>query len=228
MARKVASGTGQVLRSDGPMDPTEALAERRAGGKLSYDPVQIGWVRSDCADDMDMMFKPSNGPRYAKLSSAQGTYALREWRAEDLDVYHRMLDNAAVWENMPEPYPAPLTPAHALALIELSSVSNHHEVRAVLYKGAPIGQLRLHFGVGADEGSAELSYWLGQAHWRQGHGRAIVQLYVARAFADHPGLSRLTARVQPSNVASEKVLVAAGFGSVAQADGWNWFARDRS
>lgn len=227
MGRKTVVGVGGNRRSEGPLTAQQARAARAEASALSYDPVQIGWVRADCRDDMDMMFKPAKGPRYAKLSSAEGTYALRPWRTEDLDHFHRMLDDAAVWANMPEPYPAPLTRAHATALIELSMVSNHHEVRAVLHKGAPIGQLRLHFGVGDDEGSAELSYWLGQQHWGRGHGSAMVQLYVARAFIDHPGLSRLTARVRPGNTASLRVLEKAGFTEVARGEDWTWYAKDR-
>lgn len=214
-------------RSDGPLTAEQVAAYRAEGRPLAYDPVQIGWVPADCADDIDMMFKPVPGPRYAKLKTTTGqSYALREWRPSDIEVFHTLLNDAPVWDFMPDPYPDPLTLADAAMLIDVSRHSSHHEVRAVLHGGEPIGQVRLEFDIAEPE-LAELSYWLGQRYWRQGHGQAMVQQYVDRCFADHPGLQRLTARIRPENTASERILSGAGFAKRRRQSAQDWIWMDK-
>jgi len=222
--------TRPTARSEGPLSADQVTVLRAQGVPLSYDPVQVGWVPAHCVDDIDMMFKPASGPRYTKLTSAQGaSYALRSWREADLDVYHRLLDDAPVWTYMIEDYPAPLTRAHAASLIELSSLSNHHEVNAVLHAGRPIGQVRLLFDYSDDSSTAELSYWLGREHWNAGHGKSMVSMFVKRSFASHRGLRAISARCDPLNTASHRILVAAGFlPNADQTDPkWQWYTMPR-
>lgn len=219
-----------ATRSDGPLSPEQVAAYRAAGRPLAYDPVQIGWVPADVADDIDMIFKPLPGPRYIKLKSDTGeTYALRAWRPSDIEVYHRLLDDPQMWTFMPEKYPAPLRLADAAMLIDVSRNSGHHDVRAVLHGGEPIGQVRLEFDIAEPE-LAELSYWLGRPYWGKGHGRAMVRQFVDRCFADYPQLRRLTARIRPQNTASEKILVGAGFTRRRRqaAQDWVWMDKRRS
>jgi RimJ/RimL family protein N-acetyltransferase len=219
----------RALRSAGPLTATEIAAYRAQGTPLAYDPVQIGWVPADSVDDIDMVFKPARGPRYPKLrANSVQSYALRSWRPSDIEEYHQMLDDPQVWRYMPEPYPDPLRLADAAMLIDLSNTSNHHEVRAVVHQGRPIGQVRLQFDT-QDTGTAELSYWLGRAHWGQGHGAHMVELYVKRSFTDHPSLTRLTARIRPANTLSSRILKRAGFSLLDRPlDGnWQWLVANR-
>lgn len=216
------------LRSEGPMNIEQVQMWRAAGQALAYDPLQIGWVRADTFDDIDMKYKPSAGPRYAKLTAPKGqNYALRHWRDSDLSLFHAMLNDPAVWTYMPEAYPAPLTKDMARALIEVSHSSNHHEVYAVISRGTPIGQVRLAFPDTDDIDAGELSYWLGRQHWGQGHGRAMVTAFVDRTMRDHPGLAALTARVHRDNTASDRIIRSTGF-TPTHSDGvWNWYRRAR-
>lgn len=205
------------VRSAGVLEREDFNALAAQGGEISYDPVQIGWVRSDVIDDIPVRYKPM--PFGGSPGAKAAPYTLRHWRDSDLADYIALLDNPEIWRFMPEPYPAPLTQPHAATLIELSNISNHHEVFAVIQNRKPIGQVRLLFGAEGDaNGTAELSYWLGQDHWNQGHGTRIVRLYAQRCFADHPGIAALIARVHPDNIASLRVLERAGFAQASSRD----------
>lgn len=197
--------------------PARGLA-RAQGMDLAYDPAQAGWVvvpGGGFVDDADPVLSALSG---------RAPLAFRAWEMADLAAFRALLDDAAVWRHLPEPYPAPLTPALAADLIALSSLP-HHQVRAVLWHGVPVGQVRLEWAGAAE---AELSYWLGRAHWGRGLGRAAVRAAVAAAFGDHPRLARLTARVRAENPASPRILLAAGFAETGlRADGWLGFVRGR-
>lgn len=183
------------LRSQGPLPPDSLAACRAQGIALVYDPVQIGWLTADCVDDLDHEAAPP--PRTEPLS-------FRPWQAQDLDDYHAMLDDPAVWQFLPESRPTPLSRDDAAALLALSNDAPHHEVRAVLVQGRPVGQVRLVLADG------EVSYWLGRAHWGRGIARRALADWTAECRARHPGLS-LYARIRADHAASRKVAEAAGY-----------------
>lgn len=209
-------------RSEGPLPLP-------AAGAASFDPVQIAWLDPARPDDLD----PAGDDPLAPLAEDPATrrgLTFRPWLAEDRDAFRALLDEPRVWAHLPEPYPAPLDEAGAAALIRLANGLDGHIVRAVISEGAPVGQVRL--DLAAAPGAAELSYWLGAAHWGRGIGSALVAGAVVRAFARRPDLVRLTAKVHPDNPASARVLEKAGFGRCAPPDdrfpGWRWFQLRRS
>ncbi len=214
--------SGRVLdlrrpRSDGPLDG-EALDWCRATGvPLAYDPAQVGWLPAGAADDLA---PPRRG--------WEGRLRLRAWREEDLEAYLGLLDDPRVWAHLPDPYPDPLTPALARDLIAISNVGGHHEVLAVEADGTVAGQVRLAFAT--DGGEAEVSYWLGSAHWGRGIGSALVALFTDRSFRRRPGLGAIVARVHRGNPASARVLKKAGYreaGQMADDPAWRLFRRER-
>ncbi len=137
-----------------------------------------------------------------------------------------MLSDPEVWRFLPEPYPGPLSLAVARDLMAVARMQDLHEVRAAVWQGAAIGQVRLQWDVPATPGAmpatAEFSYWLGRAHWGRGFGRRIAIKSVPLAFARHPGLTELWARVHPENRASRRILGEAGFVATGRStpDGW--------
>jgi RimJ/RimL family protein N-acetyltransferase len=118
-----------------------------------------------------------------------------------------------------------MTEALARDLIGISALHEHHDVLAATLDGVPVGQMRLAFGTGpGSRDTAEISYWLGRAHWGRGLGRDLVRAATARAFADHPRLYRLVAFVHPENRASELALRGAGYHDRGRRDdGWSCF-----
>jgi len=225
-----------ALRSRGPV-ATPARGERL------FDPIQIGWLASETLDDLDLDNADPLAPGADSLAARGMT--LRPWRLHDAEQLRALLDDPVVWEHLPEPFPKPLCTETALQMIAMSNLLDHHQVRAVIQAGQPIGQIRLNYGPRPDTDTvtgqtsapsmhpeAEISYWLGRARWGKGLGRALVAGAVARAFANAPGLLRLIAKVRPENAASRRILEAAGFSRITPPAGrgfaaWNWFGLRR-
>lgn len=209
-------------RSDGVLSPEEVEDCRARGVPLAFDPLQIGWVRSDCADDI--LLESSLSWRLAPASS--GAYLFRKWAERDAAALSRMLSSTRLWDYLPEAYDGPMDPNVALGLIALSNEADHHLVRAVEYRGEVIGQARLEFNED-DRNSAEISYWLDEASWGKGHGSAIVRLFVGTCLNEKPGLRRLHARVHRDNPASARVLIKVGFSHRPDAcdDPWQIYER---
>jgi len=188
---------------------------------LAYDPMQIGWVIADQEDC------PKAAPAVPLSWKTKNPRSLdfRRWHAADLSAYMRLLGDPGVWRYMHEDWPGAMTETLARDLIEISSLGDHHDVRAATLYGEPVGQMRLAFG--SDESShdtAELSYWLGREHWGHGLGRELVREATRRAFADHNWLYRLVAFVHPDNPASASCLHAAGYHDRGHRDdGWSCF-----
>ena len=216
-----------LLRSQ--RDPaSDATSSRPA-----YDPVQIGWLDAALPDDLDPGTARPRDP-LAPLDGddplARAGLALHPWRLEDQPAFRALLDDAALWTHLPEPYPDPLDDPMARDLIIASNGLAHHAVRALWRGEAPVGQLRLEYRAQAFE--AEISYWLGRAHWGRGLGGQLVRGAVLRAFGNDLSLLRLTAKVHPDNPASRRVLEGAGFSPIAAPvdgphAGWLWFALRR-
>jgi RimJ/RimL family protein N-acetyltransferase len=204
-------------RSEGPLPLPVA-------GAVSYDPVQIAWLDPARPDDLDPAGDDPLAPLAEDAALRRGL-TLRPWLAGDRDAFRALLDDPHVWAHLPEPYPAPLEEAGAAALIRLANGFEGHIVRAVISEGAPVGQVRL--DLAAAPGAAEISYWLGAAHWGRGIGSALVAGTAARVFARRTDLVRLTAKVHPENPASARVLEKAGFrpcpGPTDRFPGWRWF-----
>lgn len=186
-------------RSDGPLCGERHAACHAAGLPLAYDPAQTGWVPLGAIDDFHAR---------ALVPSAAARLSFRPWRSGDIDRFHALLDDPEVWAFLPQRYPAPLSRANAAALIDLANASPHHMVHAVLHRGAPIGQARLEF---AGQGRAEISYWLGRAHWGRGFGRDLVRAYTAFAATEAGDIHTLFARTHRKNTASRRAVHAAGY-----------------
>lgn len=201
-------------RSAGVLTRGELAASQAEGVPLSFDPMQQGWVPSDCEDDLSLL--PQNavasGLSRAKRTPSHHAYKMRPWGMGDVEAYVELLDDPDVWRFLPEDYPNPVSRDLAVALIELSNASNHHQVFAVERSGTVIGQVRLEYDVEPNNpASAEISYWLGRDHWGKGIGSDITTLFTARCLRDNPALTSLIARVHKDNTASLNVLGKAGY-----------------
>jgi len=175
----------------------------------AYDPMQIGWV---IADDAAFCPKASAATPLSWKGNAVRRLGFRRWQSDDLRPYMRLLGDPEVWHFMHEVRPGDMAEALARGLIGISARHAHHDVLAATLDGEAVGQMRLAFGT--DPGSrdtAETSYWLGRVHWERGLGRDLLRAATARAFADHPWLSRLVAFVHPENRASERALRGADY-----------------
>lgn len=206
-----------MRRSKGVLEPSEIEACRAQGIPLAFDPVQIGWVRDGCEDDMRC-----DGPLSWRLSKERSeTYRFRRWSERDTPTLARMLSSPVLWKYLPEEYGGQLSSEMARELIVLSNEADHHVVRAVEFSGKIIGQVRLEFR-NADHSEAEISYWLHEASWGQGHGSEIVSRFAEESFKRRLDLVRLFARVHEDNLASARILIKAGFCLLKDGGDGNW------
>lgn len=219
-----------ALRSSGPAASSPSTPPR------AFDPVQIGWLGSMVRDDLD----PDNADPLAPADDSLRAFdmALRPWHPQDAAQLRALLDDPEVWTHLPEDFPDTLCDRTAGEMIQIANLARHHQVRAVLLSGQPVGQIRLEYDAQQaatpipERPEAEISYWLGRAGWGKGLGRAMVAGGVTRAFANAPGLLRLVAKVKPGNTGSLRVLENAGFARIAPPAGrgfgaWIWFGLRR-
>ena len=217
-------------RWDGVLTSDQVARFREKGLPLAFDPVQIGWVPLELVpEDVGLRSSPLSwrgvlgaGPGVAPQASAVPALRLRAWDLADVAAYRALLDDPQVWRFMHEAWPGAVTEELARSLIEISNGADHHEVRAVLCDGQPVGQVRLAFAEqGRDRSGAEISYWLGRSHWGRGIGGAVVAMATRAAFEHHAGLARIMALIHPDNSASARVLRKAGYAfSGYRGDGW--------
>lgn len=152
------------------------------------------------------------GPRLqSPPASDAAAFAFRPWVPDDAGVYFELLGNPRIWEYLPEPFPSPFTPETARTLIEVASISFHHETAAVEVDGRPIGQCLLRFDQPfAGARASEVAYWLGEEHWGKGLMSRILPVFTHRSFRRH-GVDVIYAWIMKDNVASTRVAECAGY-----------------
>jgi len=147
-------------------------------------------------------------PGFAQLAG-EG-FALRRWRADDLDALLRHADDPAVARGLSDRFPHPYTRADGEAFLAGKVVDLSNPVFAIEIDGEACGTIGLRPGVAERSIGAELGYWLGRRHWGRGLMTRIVGLYLPQAFAAL-GLQRIQATVFDDNPASARVLQKNGF-----------------
>lgn len=205
-------------RWDGPLTSEQLVRAQREGARLAYDPAQNGWVPVSVPDGFDDPEPP--------LSAQIGSLLLRPWREQDLDQFHALLDDPALWRFMVEDMPHPFTREVAAELIAIANLGAHHEVQAILTPRVAAGQVRIVWsGPELQSGEAEISYWLGRNFRGRGLATQAVRHMVRDTLRSRPGLRRIVAYVHPENTASVSVLQRAGFQPAAAraSDGWTGF-----
>ena len=200
------------VRSMGVLSSAEVASCRANGVELAFDPVQIGWVTLDCSDDFE------------KSGTAETQLVFRPWDETDAPALAALLSDERLWQHLPEEFPGVLDNEAARDLIALGA-EEHHHVRAAVENGVPVGQVRLLY---SGPGEAEISYWLGVAHWGKGLGRRLVSQFTEECLAEQQHLSRLFARVHENNTASRRVIEAAGYVEAGRDGVWLIFERRRA
>lgn len=191
------------------LDANRLRRYRQQNIPVAFDPQRLGWVPVSQSGDV--------------VAADLAPLRLRPWVPEDLDQYHRLLDDPILWETLPETQPQPFTRDIAEDLLAVSTMNGHHIVRAIEVDGLPVGQVRVtRAAPNVSERWSELSYWIGRAYWGQG----IASEAVRQMLEAHEDGRALFARVLPDNAASAKVLAKAGFTRGAlDEEGWVVYTR---
>lgn len=136
---------------------------------------------------------------------------LRPWREGDIADLATLANSRAVWRNLRDRFPHPYGEDDARAWVDCCKTEVDDEWRwAIEREGRLCGGIGLRRGGDVARFSAELGYWLGEAHWGQGNATAAVRAVVEWAFAC-TDIRRVGARVMHWNPASARVLEKAGF-----------------
>ena len=137
-------------------------------------------------------------------------FLLREWRRGDEEALVRHANNPNVSHNLREIFPYPYTPDDAIRWIAHASTRKPTTDFAIVVDGEAAGGIGFVPLDDVTRRSAEIGYWLGEAHWGKG-----IMTDALRAVSDHIfanfDVCRIHTIVFESNPASIRVLEKAGY-----------------
>lgn len=124
----------------------------------------------------------------------------------------RHADSRRIWRTLRDSFPSPYTPEEARRWIRLVAGQEPPTEFAIALPETDeaVGGIGFIPQTDVHRRSAEVGYWLGEAHWGRGIMTAAVRALTTHAFARHD-LIRLYAMVFSSNPASMRVLEKAGW-----------------
>lgn len=200
-----------------------------------------GSVEKLCLDEIDLLIKPWRNShsvtvldrsrselqshaikRIAHLKDGEAVSSLpgsvdapgvvfREWESGDFETYRTFLNDAAMWQWIPDTMPEPFDEEIARQLLDLAMSRSRHFVQAVEVDGHLCGQVRLLFDPVVSGGrSAEISFWIARPFWGRGYMKRILAKFLPQACSGHD-LELIYAWIHPENVGSVKAVEASGF-----------------
>lgn len=136
---------------------------------------------------------------------------LRPWRAGDEEALVRHADNVNVWRGMRDAFPHPYRRGDARQWIRAAAAERPPTHFAIVVDGEAAGGIGYQRGEDVARFSAEVGYWLGEAHWDRGITSAALRAVTEHAFHEEPDLIRLYALPFTRNTASLRVLEKCGY-----------------
>ena len=135
---------------------------------------------------------------------------VRPWRHGDEESLARHANNRKIWLNLRDGFPSPYTLEDAGRWILLAGPKEPPTDFTIALGDEAAGGIGFHPGEDVYRRSAEIGFWLGEAHWGKGIASAAVRAVTAHAFSAFD-LCRLYAHVFAFNGASMRVLEKAGY-----------------
>ncbi len=136
---------------------------------------------------------------------------LRPWQHGDEGRLVHHADNRRVWRNLTDRFPHPYRwdDAHAW-VAQAGRFERLPEHFAIVVDGEVVGGAGCERLADLARRSAEVGYWIGEAHWGLGFATRALRLLTDYAF-EHFDFERLQAGVLDWNPASRRVLEKAGY-----------------
>ena len=135
---------------------------------------------------------------------------VRSWQPGDENSLPEHANNRAVWLNLRDQFPHPYAPDDARQWIT-SVVGRHPETNWTIdVAGEAVGGIGVRLHNDIERGTAEIGYWLGEAHWGRGITTTALRTVTAYAFGQFD-LLRIYAVPFVRNAASVRVLEKAGY-----------------
>jgi ribosomal-protein-alanine N-acetyltransferase len=137
---------------------------------------------------------------------------LRAFHAGDAPSLAQQANDPAVAFNLFDGFPQPYTLADAtLWCTTLHRQPDFGQVWAIDVGGQAIGSIGLIPGQGMRACNAEVGYWIGQVHWRQGITSAALARVTAWAWREWPPVQRIVAPIFARNAGSQAAAARAGY-----------------
>jgi RimJ/RimL family protein N-acetyltransferase len=135
---------------------------------------------------------------------------IRSWRAGDAPSLAKHADNRQIWLNVRDRFPHPYTLAAAEWWVANMPSADPETQFAIEVDGEAAGGVGLFLQEDVSRFTAEIGYWLGEAHWNRGLMTEVVRRFTDYAFASFD-LNRIYANVFAWNTGSIRVLEKAGY-----------------
>jgi [ribosomal protein S5]-alanine N-acetyltransferase len=135
---------------------------------------------------------------------------IRSWRPDDAPSMARHANSRRIWLNVRDHFPHPYTLADATEWVARAASMEPETQFAIEIDGEAAGGIGLFLQQDVTRYSAELGYWLGEAHWGRGVMTGAVRGFTEYAFGAFE-LCRIFAVVFEWNSASRRVLEKAGY-----------------
>lgn len=133
---------------------------------------------------------------------------LRDFKMGDVGRLVDILNQPSVIQYLSTKIPNPYTKEDAMWWVQEGSTQGF--IRAVEYEGELVGCIGVNPGNFEYERAGEVGYWLCSSHWRKGIMRDALRQIIALTFSN-TSIERIFACVFSSNLASQKLLLDAGF-----------------
>ena len=139
-------------------------------------------------------------------------FTLRPWQRTDAEAIAEAANNPSIAANLRNVFPSPYTLAEEEWYVGdcIAQDGEHQLTRAVMIEGKAVGSIGVFVKDDVYEKSAELGYWLAEAHWGQGVMTEAVRQICRDAFGRFDIL-RIFAEPFADNQGSRRVLEKAGF-----------------
>jgi ribosomal-protein-alanine N-acetyltransferase len=135
---------------------------------------------------------------------------IRQWRMADADALVRHANNLNVARQLRDRFPHPYSRANAHAFLKAAISTPDTSNLAIDVQGEAVGAIGYVVGVDVERYSAEIGYWLGEAHWGRGIVTEALGLVTDHVFTT-VNLLRLFALPFADNAGSIRVLEKAGY-----------------
>ena len=134
---------------------------------------------------------------------------VRRWQIADAAALTRHANNMNVARQLRDRFPHPYSKADANTFLKGAVADRDSSNLAIEVDGEAAGAIGYVIGTDIERYSAEIGYWLGEAHWGRGIATEALVLVTEHAFAAN--LLRLFALPFADNAGSIRVLEKAGY-----------------
>ncbi len=134
---------------------------------------------------------------------------LRPWQATDAESLAKHANNKKIATNLRDGFPYPYTITNAHNWLK-SALIDKNLLMAIEVDKEAVGGIGIIYKTDVYRLSAEIGYWLSEAHWGKGIMTEAVTNMVKHTFANS-NIIRIYAGIFENNSASARVLLKAGF-----------------